>query len=467
LLWGTVSVLVIVEASISQPIDTVFTRKFDLLGRDYATGLCQTADTGYIVCGITGQGNETSQAFLMRLSHSGSQVWYQSYVDHDFTGAECVIALRDGGFIAAGSSDTHRGATVVKVDANGSVLWQFYSPYFAAPFLKHAAVEASQGDILVAQSGGAGSSGDIYLLLLTAAGDTLWTRRFGGPGIDIARALFEDSTGGFVVLGCSDTVLAGTPSLAPMFLRIDRDGSATAERLIPRDQSDVWISSGCNVDGVYVMSGYEESQSGGARRSYLAGLAPGGDTLWTRTLNAIGDCEPWGCTAAGDSEFVVVGPHGATPCAASLTSTGSIRWETEIAQVEPSYPFAVVSSGFGAFVTAGYTADSSRDAYVVAYEPSSNARHERDVRRETNELLCFPNPFNLQTTVRYSVPIAGSYSVLVDDILGRRVMTFHLSWLPPGEHSTSLDGSQLPSGTYIVRLTGPSVLSIIQLRLIK
>ncbi len=73
----------------------------------------------------------------------------------------------------------------------------------------------------------------------------------------------------------------------------------------------------------------------------------------------------------------------------------------------------------------------------------------------------YPNPFNPGTIIRFSIPslptmrITGGNTVRlkVFDITGREIQTLIDEPLAPGTYETYFDGSALPTGVYIYRLT--------------
>ena len=67
-----------------------------------------------------------------------------------------------------------------------------------------------------------------------------------------------------------------------------------------------------------------------------------------------------------------------------------------------------------------------------------------------------PNPFNPATSLTLSLPEAQSITVAAFDILGRQVAVLHSGMLPAGEHSLLFEGSDLPSGSYLVRALSAS-----------
>ncbi len=64
----------------------------------------------------------------------------------------------------------------------------------------------------------------------------------------------------------------------------------------------------------------------------------------------------------------------------------------------------------------------------------------------------FPNPFNPNTTIRFTLPRANFTSVKIYDLLGREVVTIVDTVLDAGRHSFEFNGANLASGVYIYRL---------------
>lgn len=80
----------------------------------------------------------------------------------------------------------------------------------------------------------------------------------------------------------------------------------------------------------------------------------------------------------------------------------------------------------------------------------------------------YPNPFNPTTTVRFKVATAQNVAVSLYDALGRHVADLHEGYAEAGRfESVRIDGTNLPSGTYTVRLEGEDVLGTTRIVLIK
>ena len=68
------------------------------------------------------------------------------------------------------------------------------------------------------------------------------------------------------------------------------------------------------------------------------------------------------------------------------------------------------------------------------------------------DLSVSPNPFNLTTTLHYTVPEAGEVTIILYDVLGRLARQINLTGVAAGEHALQINASDLASGVYFVRL---------------
>jgi hypothetical protein len=86
---------------------------------------------------------------------------------------------------------------------------------------------------------------------------------------------------------------------------------------------------------------------------------------------------------------------------------------------------------------------------------------------EFNLSPAYPNPFNPETNLTFSLPEDGHVSLVVYDIRGRAVATLYDGFYNAGLHHATFGGSHLPSGVYIAHLTSGSVEATQKLMLLK
>ena len=71
---------------------------------------------------------------------------------------------------------------------------------------------------------------------------------------------------------------------------------------------------------------------------------------------------------------------------------------------------------------------------------------------ETALMGNYPNPFNPETTIRYTLPQAGKVHLAVYNLLGHEVSVLVDESKPAGHHTARFDAGDLPSGAYLYRL---------------
>lgn len=79
----------------------------------------------------------------------------------------------------------------------------------------------------------------------------------------------------------------------------------------------------------------------------------------------------------------------------------------------------------------------------------------------------YPNPFNPSTTIRFEMNERGRASLEVFDVSGRRVQVLHEGDLSQGVHEFRFNADNLPSGTYLYRLTTPTATKTETMTLVK
>jgi uncharacterized repeat protein (TIGR01451 family) len=79
----------------------------------------------------------------------------------------------------------------------------------------------------------------------------------------------------------------------------------------------------------------------------------------------------------------------------------------------------------------------------------------------------YPNPFNPATTIEFGVPEFSRVTVVIYDILGRRVQTLIDKEMEPGRYKQIWNGSSVASGVYFVRMQANKFSEVKRIMLIK
>jgi hypothetical protein len=87
--------------------------------------------------------------------------------------------------------------------------------------------------------------------------------------------------------------------------------------------------------------------------------------------------------------------------------------------------------------------------------PGSSTEPEAELIGSHRLSTAYPNPFNTQSRFTLSVARTQHVTITLHDLLGRTVETIHQGHLAAGgPHEFTIDGSRLPSGTYLYRVVG-------------
>jgi subtilisin family serine protease len=79
----------------------------------------------------------------------------------------------------------------------------------------------------------------------------------------------------------------------------------------------------------------------------------------------------------------------------------------------------------------------------------------------------YPNPFNPSTKIRFAVPEKSDVKIYLHDILGSEIAVILDEEVNPGVNEVELNGSNLASGVYLVRMVANNYQQTIKISLLK
>lgn len=123
---------------------------------------------------------------------------------------------------------------------------------------------------------------DVILLKCNSQGDTLWTRRYGGPMDDNGWCIKETSDKGFIITGFTQSY--GAQKNDVLLIRTDSEGKELWHRTYGGPGDDIAWSVALNQDGGFTIAAQTNSFGEGKLDAYLIRTDARGDTLWTKTF---------------------------------------------------------------------------------------------------------------------------------------------------------------------------------------
>lgn len=204
--------------------------------QDVAQGIEETNDGGFIVAVSAGSYlTAMNDAMLLRLNSNGTPLWAKTYGGIADDVARYVYQTTDGGFLAAGTSRSFGagGADfyLVKTDANGTLQWaKTYGGSNDEGLLAFS--KTSDGGYIACGttlSFGNGSE-DVYLVKINSAGDTAWTKTYGGSSYDGGVAVQQTTDGGYVITGATQSFGQGNRDI--YLIKTDANGNSGCDEQI-------------------------------------------------------------------------------------------------------------------------------------------------------------------------------------------------------------------------------------------
>jgi hypothetical protein len=260
----------------AQPPDTMWTRNYPDAWepRTFAT----TMDGGFIVA--SRRTTLPFDAILTKIDSSGNREWSRLYDMDNWTSFYGVTQAPNGNYIGIGrrfGHPHHFDSATYLVYANefGDTIWAREYNLDEENDELQGGIALDDGILCVGEAGYVGTSvdfGDVLIMKLNYAGDTLWTRRYGTPIRDEAYDIIQISENRFLVAGTtgdpSSTAQLPTEAFA---LMINRAGDSLWMHTYSNDLYILCEEAEPAMDSGFLLTGAVRSERTGTR-AYLKNI---------------------------------------------------------------------------------------------------------------------------------------------------------------------------------------------------
>ena len=327
-----------------------------------------------------------------------------------------VQQTTDGGYIVAGRTESFgpdvEKVYLVKADSAGDTLWtRTYGG--GGDDWSFSVQQTTDGGYIVAgytHSFGDGSY-DVYLIKTNSSGDILWTRTYGGNDYDVARSLQQTTDGGYIVAGFTGLLIDDSDVY---LLKTDSLGDILWTRSYGGSNLDGGYSVQQTTDGGYIVAGETESFGAGDPDIYLLKTDSTGDTLWSRTYG--GSLSEWAQSVqqTTDGGYIVAGItgipfHDFDVYVIKTDGSGDTLWSRTYGGGGDDRGFSVQQTTDGGYIVTGYTSSFGAgfyDVYLIKTDASGDTLWTRTYGGSGSE-----NGFSVQqTTDEGYIVVGGTYS---------------------------------------------------------
>jgi len=236
---------------------------------------------GYVMIGKTKSfGIGRYDACLIKTDTNGNTVWtntFGGFIDDE--GCD-VIQTHDGGFAIAGITKSmavgEQDMYLVKTDAGGQLEWEkAYGDFYKDE--AYAVLQTNDnGYLLAGHTRSFGEvSGDIFVVRTNSSGDTLWTRRYGGSEDEWGYDMLKTPDNGFLIAGITSSYGAGDYDY--YLIKISAGGDLIWEKTYGGYDTDYCQSFIQTTDGGYMLAGYTSSYGNGGFDQYLVKVDENGN----------------------------------------------------------------------------------------------------------------------------------------------------------------------------------------------
>lgn len=469
-------------------------------------GYCvsKTRDGGYIMAGVTSSTDgdvlarhDSSEFLIVKLSASGATEWTKTYGGAGKDVARSIKQTTDNGYIIAGystsddgdvtghhgdSSTTTHGdsvynndAWVVKLAADGSIMWQ-KSLGGSGNEEAYAVVQTFEGDYLVAGAT-VSSNGDVsgyhgfhdgWLVRLSATGAITWQNTYGGSDYESIHDINQTPDSGFIVCGTSRTangdVMQSHGSWDVWVFKTDRNGGLLWSKSYGGTGSDYGVSISGTFDGGYILSAGSDSRNDQVTGNHnledywVVKLNDTGRIVWQKCYGTSDYDKAGKIIQTTDSGYVIVGAGGPNDgdvtgnhgggdfWIVKLTQDGNILWQKSIGGLSLEWAFDINQTSDGGYVVAGYTSsadgdvtgkhgtDFNSDFWMVKLNNGSDV----PICIGTPKVAVYPNP--MQNVI--NITCAPPFAVTINNANGQNVFT--------GRDCQIINTESLPNGVYIL-----------------
>ncbi len=280
---------------------------------DEGKAVRQTLDGGYIIAGTTTSfGSGGRDILVIKTDYVGDTTWTKTYggaIDNEY--GFCVLQTADSGYIVSGVASSFADVSgdiyLIKLDAAGDTAWT--RTYGGIGYEWGAEIQQTSdgGYIIAGQTPAFGAGGfDAYLVRLDINGAIVWTKTYGGSGLEIGSSVQQTTDGGFILAGQIDTYGAGGGDF--YLLKTDALGTVVWTKAYGRTGTEAAIVVKQTMDGGYIVGGTSEDALGPLGPDMcLVKTNAVGDTLWAKLYGGPLIDECYDVVETSDGGFIMCG----------------------------------------------------------------------------------------------------------------------------------------------------------------
>jgi hypothetical protein len=280
--------------------DTAWVRRYNGPGndRDDDARAIAVDDSGYVyVTGLSDSSSTDRDYATIKYYPNGDTVWIRRYYGQANIATAIALDISNNVYVTGTtySSETRNDYATIKYYPNGDTAWVrvYNGPANGWDIAFAVALDNSNNVYVSGYSTGSGSGNDYATVKYYLDGDTAWTRRYNGPGngADVAKAIALDDSNNLYVTGYSYG--SGTSADYATIKYYPNGDTVWLRRYNgPGNSNDYSYAIAIDDSGNIYVAGYSNSSETSDDYTTIK-YYPNGDTAWVRRYNGPGNSGDW------------------------------------------------------------------------------------------------------------------------------------------------------------------------------
>jgi hypothetical protein len=290
-----------------------------------------------------------------------NNIWSKTYGTAKNEWGESVVSTSDEGYLLLGTIASNLGFDhdiwLIKCNSFGDTMWtKIYGG--SGVDEGYSCLENTNGNYIIAggtDSFGMGGS-DVWIFETNVNGDLLWSKTYGGQDYDGAYSIKKTNDDGYIIAGYTFSFGAGSGDF--WILKTDSQGDTVWTKTFGGTERDIAFSIQQTNDGGYIVTGFTESFGVTYEDFWLLKLDINGDTLWTKIFGSIGFERGNSAYETSDSCFIVTGTTSSNLNSYDIllikfNRDGEILWDKTFGNYSYDSGNCIIQASDGGYVITG------------------------------------------------------------------------------------------------------------------
>lgn len=447
-----------VNRIIAQAPDSLWEHHYGGLLDDQGFYAIEGENGQYIVVGKTkSNSNGGYDAYILKLDAQGTVIWEKSYGGPDEEQIVSICPALYGGYVITGYvlSDVWLLWITEDGDSLGSVTYGGPSADQGLCIIPN----IDQGYTVTATYGTGFSMGDqLWLMKLDIAGDTIWTKKYGGPSQDYGEEVIQTSDGGYMIAG--RTYTTAVPEACDAWaVKTDANGDTLWTRKYGGSDEDNFNCVAETDDG-YIFGGITRSFGQGIYSFYAVRTNDYGDTLWTRIYGGQSVNLCFDIDKMEDGNFVLSGYTSSFGPSNDLylveiDQDGNMIWQHNYGHPQANeIIYGCQATSDGGFIATGrtiYYSAYKEEVIVIKLGPAGSGTGDHFTDND-GTITIFPNPVSSHGIIRFENPHPDLTTVEIINLEGIVIKTLVDKQIIAGDEKIDFNIADFNPGLYFIRI---------------